>query len=65
VISTEHHVTREFSKQYLSGFSYGLAEEEQQGFAEFVRYAYYHGILPDVPDLNFFEGSAPPTQSVN
>ncbi|MBF8294968.1 MAG: mqnA [Bacteroidetes bacterium] len=65
VISTEHHVTREFSKQYLSGFSYGLAEEEQQGFAEFVRYAYYHGILPDVPDLIFFEGSAPPAQSVN
>jgi len=65
VISAEHNVTREFSKQYLSGFSYGLAEEEQQGFAEFVRFAYYHGILPDVPDLNFFEGSAPPAQSVN
>jgi chorismate dehydratase len=65
VISTEHKVTREFGIQYLSGFSYGLGEEEQQGFAEFVRYAFYHGILPDVPDLNFFEGSAPPTLSVN
>lgn len=65
VISAERKVSRESSKQYLTGFSYGLGEEEQQGFAEFVRYAYYHGVLPDVPDLNFFEGSTPPAPSLN
>jgi hypothetical protein len=35
-------------------FSYDFAENVQEGIREFLRYAYYHGILPDVPDLRFF-----------
>lgn len=35
-------------------FSYDFPETVQEGIREFLRYAYYHGILPDVPDLRFF-----------
>ena len=35
-------------------FSYDFPENVQEGIREFLRYAYYHGILPDVPDLRFF-----------
>jgi hypothetical protein len=33
---------------------YGLPEDAREGVSEFLRYAFYHGILPDVPDLRFF-----------
>ncbi|MEW6509697.1 MAG: MqnA/MqnD/SBP family protein [Bacteroidota bacterium] len=38
----------------LETFSYDLTDDVQEGIREFLRYAYYHGILPDVPDLRFF-----------
>ena len=50
---------------YFSSFSHRLREEEQQGLSEFIRYAFYHGVLLDVPDINFFELDSSPTPSVN
>jgi chorismate dehydratase len=41
-------------EEYLKSLSFTLSEQEQQGLNEFLRYAYYLGTLPDVPDLNFF-----------
>ena len=41
----------------LESFSYDLTEDVREGIREFFRYAYYHGILPDVPDLRFFDAS--------
>ncbi len=38
----------------LDIFSYDFTENVREGIREFLRYAYYHGILPDVPDLRFF-----------
>ena len=38
---------------YLSGFVYDLDEEIQDAASEFIRYAYYHGILRDIPELKF------------
>jgi len=38
---------------YLHAFSYELTERDLDGFQEFLRFAYYHGVLPDVGDLNF------------
>jgi chorismate dehydratase len=64
-LSTEREMSREIAKKYFSRFSYAFGEEEQQGFTEFVQYAYYHAILPDVPDLNFFDAAEPPAQPVN
>ena len=39
---------------HLSAFSYLLTDEEEAGIAEFFRYAYFHGVLPDIPDLQYF-----------
>ncbi|HXX64617.1 MAG TPA: MqnA/MqnD/SBP family protein [Bacteroidota bacterium] len=38
-------------------YSYDFTESVQEGIREFLRYAYYHGILPDVPELVFFGSS--------
>ena len=38
---------------YLSAFSYDLDDEIQDAVSEFFRYAYFHGILADIPDLKF------------
>jgi chorismate dehydratase len=65
VIASELKGPRGMIRDYLAGFSYGLGEDEQAGFSEFLRFAYFHGILPDVPDLNFFDTPIPPAQLVN
>lgn len=38
---------------YLHAFSYTLTDRDLDGFQEFLRFAYYHGALPDVGDLHF------------
>jgi chorismate dehydratase len=58
-LSKKHDLTIESGKEYLASFHYDLGEREQEGLSQFIRYAYYHVVLPDVPDLNFFE--LPPT----
>jgi chorismate dehydratase len=39
---------------YLQSFSYALEEDVQEGMVEYLKLAYYHGILSDVPELSFF-----------
>jgi chorismate dehydratase len=39
---------------YLDAFSYDLTDEVAEGFREFLQYAYYHGVIPDVPEMNFY-----------
>ncbi len=41
-------------KQYLERFSFTFTDEEQEALAEFLRYAYYHGVLPDVAEINLY-----------
>ncbi len=41
-------------KAYLETFSYDLAQDAEVGLKEFLRYAYFHGVLPDVPDVRNF-----------
>ncbi len=48
---------REGVQDYLESFTYALEEQDRDGLAEFMKYLYYHGILPDVVDLNFFNTS--------
>jgi hypothetical protein len=40
---------------YLQLFTYALEEQDREALAEFMKYLYYHGVLPDVADLNFFK----------
>jgi len=50
---------------HLDAFLYAWDDDVRGGFAEFLRYAYYHGVLPDVPELHLFgaDDEAPETES--
>jgi chorismate dehydratase len=37
-------------------FSYELDQRSVEGLQEYLHYAYYHGIIPDIPDLQFYSG---------
>jgi predicted solute-binding protein len=53
----EHHTLHqspEFIKTYLESFSFELVGEVEKGLREFIRYAYYHGVLADIADLNYY-----------
>jgi chorismate dehydratase len=41
--------------QYISSFSYDFSEKEEESIAEFIHYAYFHGVLGDVPEIVFFD----------
>jgi predicted solute-binding protein len=41
--------------QYISSFSYDFSEREEESLAEFIQYAYFHGVIGDVPDIRFFD----------
>jgi chorismate dehydratase len=42
----------------IARFEYAFSDDAKEGVMEFLRYAYYHGILPDVPELRFFDERA-------
>jgi predicted solute-binding protein len=65
MLAVEKNISRQSASRYLSNFSYEFGELEQESMSEFMKYAYFHGILPDVPDLNFFEVGSLPSPSVN
>jgi chorismate dehydratase len=41
-------------KEYLDLFSYDFTDEVSDAVREFLSFAHYHGILPDIADLNFY-----------
>lgn len=48
----------EAALEYLHQFSYDFGGETEQAVKEFLRFAYFHGILPDVADLQFVNSEA-------
>jgi chorismate dehydratase len=46
-------------QEVLEGFQYELTEEVEDGLKEFLRFAFYHGILPDVAEVQYFGPSEP------
>ncbi len=57
-------IAREFSPdvradvlEYLELFSYTLGDRAIAGLAEFMQHLYYHGLFPDVAELNFYTGT--------
>ena len=65
VLAAEKNLSLQFASQYLATFSYEFGELEQESMTEFMKYAYFHGMLPDVPDLSFFEVGPLPSPSAN
>lgn len=51
---------REAVSEYLRSFSFSLDDEVRDALAETMRYLYYHGILPDVAELNFHRSDDTP-----
>ncbi len=41
--------------RYFSSFSYELGNLQEESLAEYMHYAYYHGIIGDVPEIRFFD----------
>jgi predicted solute-binding protein len=42
---------------YFESYSYDFGQTEMDSLTEFVTFAYYHGVLPDVPEPTFFDFS--------
>ncbi len=47
-------------RDYLEGLIFDGPEEVEEGLREFIRFAFYHGVLPDIADLQYY-GSGPTT----
>ena len=58
-IASQHAGSFTFPAEVLQGqlerYEYGFGEEARAGLGEFFRYAFYLGILPDVPEIEMFE----------
>ncbi len=54
-------------EEYYQAFTYDFGEAETQSLEEFIRYAYYHGAISDMPEVQFFDlgDDAPPPPAVN
>jgi chorismate dehydratase len=50
----ELSIPAEAIEQQLEGCAYGFDEEAREALGEFFRYAFYLGILPDVPEIEVF-----------
>lgn len=44
----------EAMERQLEGYTYGFDDESREALGEFFRYAFYLGILPDVPEIEVF-----------
>jgi predicted solute-binding protein len=53
------------AEQYLSSFSYQLGQEQIDSLQEFMSYAFYYGVLPDIPEINFFDVEGTPAHLRN
>jgi chorismate dehydratase len=52
--SREGQGTPKECESYLASFNFNLDEEVIEGISEFYRYAFYHGILGEVPEMRFY-----------
>lgn len=55
----ERGFSAESATQYLSAFSYDFTEQQSESLQELMSYAYYFGVLPDIPEINFFDVEDP------
>lgn len=55
VAATVHHLSPSDAHDHLQHYIYDLGEEQQDSLREFFQYAFYLGILKDVPEIVFFD----------
>ncbi len=51
----QNNLSLEQMEKYLSLFSYDFGRREEDGLAEFIELAYYHGVIGDIPEIRFFD----------
>ncbi|MEX1139184.1 MAG: MqnA/MqnD/SBP family protein [Bacteroidota bacterium] len=51
--------------KYFGAFSYEMNHQQVESLLEYFRYAFFHGVLGDIPELNFFSTPLLPDPSVN
>jgi predicted solute-binding protein len=54
-IAQQQNLSLEETSHYISAFSYDFGEREEESLYEFMQYAYYHGVIGDVPEIRFFD----------
>ncbi len=54
VQASERGLSEDYMRAYFNSFGYDLSEDVMNGLNEFITMAYYHGVLGDIPDINFF-----------
>lgn len=54
-IAQQRNISSEEIAQYLASFTYDFGEREEQSLEEYIRYAYYHAVLGDIPEIQFFD----------
>jgi predicted solute-binding protein len=64
VAASSNQWPRQRIHDYFAAFSYGFGDDVRDSVSEFIHYAYYSGILPDVPELNFFESKNLPDKKI-
>jgi len=57
-VALQHNLSIDELTNYVSSFSYDFGEKEEESLSEFIQYAYFHGVIGDVPEINFFDFEA-------
>ena len=63
--SNEERSTPEECKSYLSSFNFTLDENAIESLSEFYRYAFYYGVIGEIPEIKFYPAELEPGISLN
>ena len=63
--AAEEQTTPEECEIYLSSFNFNLDDEVVESLSEFYRYAFYYGILSEVPEIRFYPAELEPDFPLN
>jgi chorismate dehydratase len=55
----QQNIPLSIARDYLAAFSYDMGETEVDSIREFFHYAYYHGVIGDVPEVQLFDLDLP------
>ncbi|MCX7984953.1 MAG: hypothetical protein N3A63_08655 [Bacteroidetes bacterium] len=55
MLAQKYNLNIEFVSQYLQTFTYTFTQAHEESLEEFFHYAFFHGALPDVPLIRYFD----------
>jgi predicted solute-binding protein len=54
-VAQQQNLPLEATTRYISTFSYDFGEREEESLREFMQFAYFYGVIGDVPEVTFFD----------